>query len=243
MVLRGNIGIRRYWFGLSMLAFSLRQGISRNSEHLLPETSVGFEYLKQEKYISGDGRGGFHVTKVNLPLPDPRLRLFIQGKEDWLEEGLFLPTKKNKIGRILEEGSSSSQEGGAQQNNVPPFGGIPTPPSYYGGPAMRAWGSGAAMPRQNYVVPNATFTEPYAQYPQPQQSMAIIGGYATRNMQNFATIQSNAAQCGEGNANIAYELGRIHLVPQDQFVGGDVQTYYEQGYNYQDYQYQPPAED
>jgi hypothetical protein len=62
-------------------------------------------------------------------------------------------------------------------------------------------------------------------------------------MQNVTAIQSNAAQLGEGNANIAYELRRIHLVPLDQFVGGDVQTYYEQGYNYQDYQYQPPGED
>jgi hypothetical protein len=66
--------------------------------------------------------------------------------------------------------------------------------------------------------------------PQPQQSMAIIGGYVARNMQNVAAIQSNAAQLGEGNANITYELGRLHLVPPNQFVGGDVQTYYEQGY-------------
>jgi hypothetical protein len=89
--------------------------------------------LKQGKYISGDKRGGFHVAKVNLPLADLRLRLFIQGKEDWLEEGLLVLTKKNKRERIVEEGSSSMQEGGAQPNYVPPFGGIPTPPSYYGG--------------------------------------------------------------------------------------------------------------
>jgi hypothetical protein len=108
---------------------------------------------------------------------------------------------------------------------------------------MQAWGSGAAMPPQNYVVPNVTFAEPYTQYPQPQQSMAIIGGYAARNMKNLAAIESNAAQLGEGNANIAYELGRLQVVPQDQFVRGDVQTYYEQGYNYQDHQYQPLAED
>jgi hypothetical protein len=165
---------------------------------------------------------------VNLPLPDPRLGLFIQGKEDWLEEGLLVPARKNKRGRIVEEGSSA-QEGGAQQNYVPPFGGIPTPPSYYGGPPMQPCGSGAAMLPQNYVVPNVTFAERYAQYPQPQQSVAIIGGYAARNMQNIAAIQSNAAQLGEGNANIAYELRRLHLVPSDQFVGGDVQTYYEQG--------------
>jgi hypothetical protein len=98
------------------------------------------------------------------------------------------------------------------------------------------------MPPQNYVVPNVTFVETYAQFPQSRQSVAIIGGYAARNMQNIAVIQSNAAQLGEGNANIAYELERLHLVPPHQFVGGEVQTYYEQGYNHQDYQYQPPAE-
>jgi hypothetical protein len=62
-------------------------------------------------------------------------------------------------------------------------------------------------------------------------------------MQNVAAIQSNVAQLGEGNANIAYELGRLHLIQSYQFVGGDVQPDYEQGYNYKDYQHQPPAED
>jgi hypothetical protein len=41
------------------------------------------------------------VAKVNLPLPDPRLRLFIEGKEDWLEEGILVPARKNKRGRIM----------------------------------------------------------------------------------------------------------------------------------------------
>jgi hypothetical protein len=131
-----------------MLAISLRPGITRNLEHLLRGTFLGLEYLKQAKYISGDERGGFHVAKVNLPLPDARVMLFIQGREDWLQEGLLLPVKKNKRGRILEEGSSSAQAGGAQPNYVPPFGRIPTPPSYYGGPQTQAWGLVHRYPHQ-----------------------------------------------------------------------------------------------
>jgi hypothetical protein len=90
-------------------------------------------------------------------------------------------------------------------------------------------GGGALVPPPNYVVPNVNFAEPYAQYPQPQQRVAIIGRYVAKNAQNVAAIQANTAQLGEGNANIAYELGRLHLVEPDQFVGGDVQPYYEQG--------------
>jgi hypothetical protein len=41
------------------LAISLRPGITRNPEYLLVRTSLGIEYLKQGKYISGDERGGF----------------------------------------------------------------------------------------------------------------------------------------------------------------------------------------
>jgi hypothetical protein len=47
---------------------------------------------------------------------------------------------------------------------------------------------------------------------------------------------------GEGNANITYELGCLHLAPPGQLIGA-VQSYYGQGYNNQDYQYQPLAED
>jgi hypothetical protein len=61
-----------------------------------PTRDFPFEFMKQGKNISGDERGGFKVAKVNLPLPDGRLRLFPEGKEDWLEEGLLVPVKKNK---------------------------------------------------------------------------------------------------------------------------------------------------
>jgi hypothetical protein len=52
--------------------------------------------MKKGKYISEDERGGFKVAKVNLPLSEGRLRLFLEGKKDWLEEGLLVPAKKNK---------------------------------------------------------------------------------------------------------------------------------------------------
>jgi hypothetical protein len=154
--------------------------------------------MKKSKYISEDERGGFKVAKVNLPLSDGRLRLFLEGKEDWLEEG-----------------SSMAQEGGAQQNYVPPFGGIPAPPSYYGDVPMQAWGSGGAMPPPNFAMPNVAFAEPFAHLPQPQHNVAIIGGYAAMNMQNVAAILTNANQMGEGNANIAYALGHLHLASSD----------------------------
>jgi hypothetical protein len=77
-----------------MLAISLRPGTTTNPKHLLVRTSLGFDYMKQGKYISGDERGSFKVAKVNFPLPDGRLRLFLEGKEDWLEEGLLVPAKK-----------------------------------------------------------------------------------------------------------------------------------------------------
>jgi hypothetical protein len=61
--------------------YVLRPGIPRNLEHLLVGTSLVFDSLKQGKYISGDERGAFKLVKVNLPLPDARLRLFLRGKK------------------------------------------------------------------------------------------------------------------------------------------------------------------
>jgi hypothetical protein len=64
-----------------MLAISLRPGITRNPNHLLPGTSLEFEYMNKGKYISGDERRGFKVAKVNLPLSEGKLRLFLEGKK------------------------------------------------------------------------------------------------------------------------------------------------------------------
>jgi hypothetical protein len=62
-----------------------------------PEASLSRDLpRKKAKYISEDERGGFKVAKVNLPLSEGRLILFLEGKKDWLEEGLLVPAKKNK---------------------------------------------------------------------------------------------------------------------------------------------------
>jgi hypothetical protein len=45
--------------------------------------------------------------------------------------------------------------------------------------------------------------------------VATIGGYTARNMQIITAIQTNANQMGEGNANVAYVLGHLHLAPSD----------------------------
>jgi hypothetical protein len=54
---------------------------SNKPEHLLAGTSLGFDYLKKEKNICEDERGGVKVAKVKLPLSGRRLRLFLEGKE------------------------------------------------------------------------------------------------------------------------------------------------------------------
>jgi hypothetical protein len=181
-----------------MLAISLRPGITRNPNHLLPGTSLGFEYMKKGKYISKDERGGFKVAKVNLPLSDGSLILFLEGKEDWLEEGLLLSAKKNRIFYGPRRRCSTKLCATIWRNS--------------GAAELLRWCTNASMGEwcnhtpTNIAVPNVTFAEPYAHLPQPQHNVATIGGYVARNTQIIAAVQTNANQMGEGNANITYEL-------------------------------------
>jgi hypothetical protein len=88
VVLLSNIEFGRYWFRVLPLhvGYLFKTGYYKEPEASPTWTSLRFE----------DERGGFKVAKVNLPLSDGRLRLFLEGKEDWLEEGLLVPAKKNK---------------------------------------------------------------------------------------------------------------------------------------------------
>jgi hypothetical protein len=36
------------------------------------------------------------LAKVNLPLLNMRLKLFVEGRKNWLKEGLLVPAKKKK---------------------------------------------------------------------------------------------------------------------------------------------------
>jgi hypothetical protein len=76
-------------------------------------------------------------------------------------------------------------------------------------------GEGCSHTPTIFAVPNVAFAEPFAHLPRPQQNGATIGGYAARNMQIIAAIQTNANQMGEGNANVAYVLGHLHPAPSD----------------------------
>jgi hypothetical protein len=89
--------VREIWFGVLPLhvGYLFNTGYYKEPRASLTR-DFPFEYMKGSKNISGDERGGFKVAKVNLPLPDERLRLFLEGKEDRLEEGLLVPAKKNK---------------------------------------------------------------------------------------------------------------------------------------------------
>jgi hypothetical protein len=68
------------------VGYLIKTGYYKEPEASPTRTSLRFK----------DKRGGFKVVKVNLPLSDGRLRLFVKGKEDWLEEGLLVPAKKIK---------------------------------------------------------------------------------------------------------------------------------------------------
>jgi hypothetical protein len=88
VVLCSNIEFGRYWFGVLPLhvGYLFKTGYYKEPEASPTRTSLRFE----------DERGGFKVAKVNLPLSFGRLRLFLEGKEDWLEEGLLVSANEDK---------------------------------------------------------------------------------------------------------------------------------------------------
>jgi hypothetical protein len=73
-----NIEFGRYWFGVLPLhvGYLFETGYYKEPEAYPTQTSLGFDYMKKDKYISEDERGGLKVAKVNLPLSEGRLRLF-----------------------------------------------------------------------------------------------------------------------------------------------------------------------
>jgi hypothetical protein len=89
-----NIEFGRYWFGVLPLHVGY---LFKTGYYKEPESSPTGDFpriwiYEESKYISEDERGGFKVAKVNLPLSDERIRLFVE--DDWLEEGLLVPVEK-----------------------------------------------------------------------------------------------------------------------------------------------------
>jgi hypothetical protein len=79
----GNIEFRSYWFGVLPLyvGYLFETGYYKEPEASPSRYLPRIEYMKKSKSISEDERGGFKVAKVNLPLSDGRLRLFLEGKK------------------------------------------------------------------------------------------------------------------------------------------------------------------
>jgi hypothetical protein len=72
-----NIRFGRSGCYLSMLTISLKPGITRNLNHLLPGTSLG---IWRKENLNEDERGGFKVAKVKLPLSEGRVKTFSWGE-------------------------------------------------------------------------------------------------------------------------------------------------------------------
>jgi hypothetical protein len=154
-----------------------------------------------------------------------------------------VPAKKKKRGRIIGEGSSTIQEGGAQQNYVPPFGGIPAPPSYYGGVPMQAWGSDAALPPIKFCGAQRSLCRVIHT---SSSTATKCDHYWRIRCKEHAKYYSHPNQCKpNGWRKCKHRLCAWTPSPSivGKFIGGAVQSYYEQGYNNHDHQYQPPAED
>jgi hypothetical protein len=73
-----NIGFGRSGCYLSMLTISLKPGITRKPNHLLPGISLG---IWRKEILNEDERGGFKVAKVKLPLSEGRVKTFSWGEE------------------------------------------------------------------------------------------------------------------------------------------------------------------
>ena len=61
--------------------------------------------------------------------------------------------------------------------------------------------------------------------------MRIMGAYSRRNMEDIDAIWRHTSQLEDGTAGIAYQMGLVGLAPPEQFDGGALQQYYDQGYN------------
>jgi hypothetical protein len=42
-------------------------------------------------------------VQVDVPLSNMGLNLFVEGRQNWLEEGFLVPTKKNKKEELLKD--------------------------------------------------------------------------------------------------------------------------------------------
>lgn len=104
---------------LTTIAVALKPNIEGNMEFLMRGTSFGIESLRHGHYIRADEKIWYKIAKNIIALPDLRLKFFGKGKENWLDEGVFVPARKHKRGKHVGEASASTShvgEEGESQN-------------------------------------------------------------------------------------------------------------------------------
>ena len=67
---------------LTLIAKYLKPEIEVVKKFYLQGVNMDFDSLKHGHYIGGDERKGFKVANTNISLPEPRLKLFSQGREN-----------------------------------------------------------------------------------------------------------------------------------------------------------------
>jgi hypothetical protein len=151
---------------LSILAISLKPGITRNPNHLLPGTSRGiyeerkiYKWRWERRLQSGLGEFATFGRKV---------KTFSWGEEDWLEEGLLVPAKK----KIQEKDYRRRFSHGPRRKCATKImcNHLEEPRRRRVTTVMYQCKHGGVVQPcpHHFAVPNVAFAEPYAHLPQPQ---------------------------------------------------------------------------
>ena len=76
----GEVGSGCY---LTLIARAMNPELGVIQKYYVPGRDMGIEHLRQGHYIEGGEKKGFIISKMDISLPDQRLKLFTRGRTDW----------------------------------------------------------------------------------------------------------------------------------------------------------------